>query len=129
MQKNPLFRQQTVVRAFAFGCAVALAGCAADGSVKPSTQSQLVKACDNASTAVTLAGFFADKMTPAEYKIYSAAEKSVPEFCSPSALAADLTPAAVSTNIQALGDIVQQMNAVSAASPGGAGDTPSASVR
>jgi hypothetical protein len=119
-------------RAFAVAgaLAAALAGCAADGSVKPSTQSKLVQACDNASTAITLAGFFADKMNATEYAVYSAAEKAIPGFCSPSALAADLSPAALSFNIQTLGDIVQQMHAVSAAVPGGVGDTlPAESVR
>jgi hypothetical protein len=113
MQSKSLFRRQNVARSFAFGCAVALAGCASNGSVKASAQSQLVTACDKAQTAITLAGFFKDKMTAPELKALTVASDTEERFCSPSALAADLTPGAYSANIAALGQVLADMDSLS----------------
>jgi hypothetical protein len=112
---NHSFRTKMVVRAFAFGCTASLAACAADGSIKAPAQSQLVQACDDASIALTMAGFYADKINAKENEVFEAAKVAYPKFCSPSALAADLTPAALSANIQALGDTVAQLNAIDGA--------------
>lgn len=122
MQKKTAFRQALVCRAFAFACPAALAtltlaGCATDGAVKPSTQSALVNVCDEAQIAVTLASFYRDKMTDREASIYQAAQIAVPKFCSPSALAADLTPAALASNLQALQDTITQLDAIDGAVP------------
>lgn len=111
---NKSFRIQSTVRFFAFGfiATCAISGCATDGSIKPSAQSQLVAACDKAQTAVTLAGFFEDKMTPAEAEAVLLARSANDSFCSPSALAADLTPAAYSANVAALGKVVAVMDSL-----------------
>lgn len=116
---NTSFRQRALIRSFAFGFAAscALAGCASDGSVKPSTQSQLVAACDKAQAAVTVAGFFEEKMTPQELKVYRTATDSTDQLCSPSALAAYATPAAQAAAIGALGNIVRDMDTVKDAAP------------
>jgi hypothetical protein len=111
MNKETLFRIQRSTIAFAFACSCA--ACASNGSIQPSAQQTLVRACDQAQTAVTLATFFEEKMTPAEVKAVTVAQDSVSKFCSPSALAADLTPAAEATNTQLLGQIVADMNQLS----------------
>lgn len=109
------FRQQFGI--FSIACAVTLSGCASDGSLTPSAQSRLVTTCNEAQTAVTVAGFFQNKMNAFEIEYYLYAQKSVDQFCSPSAIAAYATPDAEAAAIAALGKIIQNMNAVKDAAP------------
>lgn len=120
------FRQQTVIRSFAFGFAAtcALAGCATNGSVNPSTQSQLVSACDKAESAIAIAGFFQAKMTSAELNAYKIASDTDAKFCSASALASYGTPGAANAALAALDQVVADMQGVTDAKPATVSATP-----
>lgn len=121
MQNKQIFRQQNVVRAFAFACAVsaALAGsaCTSLGAASAPTQSDIAKACGDAETALGVASFLEAKMTAAELKVFQQAEVAVPIACSPSAQAAYATPAAITTAIGVLGGIVSNLQGLGVASP------------
>jgi hypothetical protein len=114
MQDSTKFRIQETVRNFAFAgiLASALGACASNGALTPSAQQTLVNTCDKASSAITLASFFEPQMTPVELTAFKAAQDAEASFCSPSALAADLTPAAVSANIASLGTVIVNMQGV-----------------
>lgn len=110
MHKTHIFRSQTVVRSFAFACAVSLAGCATDGAVKPSAQSQIATACSDAEMGVALASFAVK--TPAQAEKLDIANTAVTALCNPTAQAAYGTPGAASSAIASIGAIITKLNAV-----------------
>lgn len=97
MQKKDLFRQQKVVRAFAFafGASAILAGCSTLGTTSAPTQSQIETACADTNGVLMIAEAFSDKLTLQQNAILDSVGDIVADQCSPSAIAADTTPQAV----------------------------------
>jgi len=113
MHKASLFRSQVAVRGFAFSCVVAMAGCTATGALTTPAQSSIQKACTDSELAVSLASFAVK--TPAQLADVQKAETIIDALCSPSALAADSTPTALSNNVLAIESAISTLNSVSGA--------------
>jgi hypothetical protein len=117
MHKSHTFRSQAVVRTFAFACfAGAVAGCTATGQVTAPAQSTIEKACTDSQMALSLASFVVK--TSVQQTAVKEATTVIDGFCTPSALAAEATPAALAANVQALETVIANLNTMSgAASP------------
>lgn len=121
MHNKSTFRQQQIVRGFAFACVVASAmsiqACTTTGAVTPSAEQQIQKTCTDAETGIAVATLLVK--TPAQANALDIASTAVQGFCNPSALAAYTTDAAMVSAAGSVAAILAKVNApvIPAATP------------
>lgn len=123
MNKQGTFRQQQIIRGFAFAgiaATLTMAGCASDGSAKPSTQQQITQACARVETGLAVAQVFAPQMNATQQKLLIDANEVAATACNPSALASYGTPQAAAVALASLMAIATQIEGL----PGQASQVP-----